>query len=69
MQYMRDDIYFCEGCGEFYDIETDRLVEIPYWEIPAQFALTVMEIRKRQVNPCHIAKRAKATRIKGKWLC
>ncbi len=66
MEYIRDDIYFCEGCGQFFDIETDKLVEVPYWEMPAQWALTVMEIRKRKIKPCHVAKRSKAVKVKGK---
>ncbi len=65
MEYQRDDIYLCPGCGQFYDIDTDKLVEIPYWDMPASFALEVMSIRKKQFNPCHARRRSKFTKVRG----
>lgn len=61
-----EDAYLCEGCGWFYSIESDTLLEINYWDMPATVALTVMEIRSRQLNPCHIRKRSKVTRTRAK---
>lgn len=45
MSYIRDDVYFCHECGQFHDLITDKVVNIPYSEMPAEFALEVMKIR------------------------
>ena len=48
MNYIRDDIYICPGCGQFFDEKTDKLVEVAYSDMPAEFALEVMQIRQRK---------------------
>lgn len=66
MQYQRDDIYFCEGCGQFFHDDTDEIVDVPLWEIPADFALAVMYARKQRFQFCHIQKCLRAGRVKNK---
>lgn len=63
--YLRDDIYYCPGCGEFFDELTDKLVEVPYTEMPADFALEVMSVRQRPFRSCHAKRRVK--RVKKTW--
>ena len=63
--YLRDDIYYCPGCGEFFDEVTDKLVDVPYTEIPADFALEVMATRKRPFRSCHVRRGVK--RVKKTW--
>jgi hypothetical protein len=45
--YMRDDIYYCECCGVFYDRKTHETVNVGLHEIPADFALEVMADRQQ----------------------
>lgn len=59
MSYIRNDIYYCPGCGEFFDDQTDKLVQIPYSDIPADFAVRVMSDRQKQFKTCHAQRRAK----------
>lgn len=59
MSYIRDDIYYCSGCGQFFDNKTDRQVEVSYTEMPADFALEVMKDRQNVSKACHTQKRAK----------
>jgi hypothetical protein len=64
--YLRDDIYYCSGCGEFFDDLTNKLVDVPYSEMPADFALEVMKVRQRQFRICHIKRRSAQPRRKPK---
>lgn len=66
VQYQRDDIYYCNGCGRFYDNLTDKLVHVELWELPAEFALEVMADRQQRYTFCHARKRAKAIKVKGR---
>jgi len=66
VDYIRDDIYYCPGCGRFFDELTDKLVEVPYTEMPADFALQVMSDRQQPFKPCHTRRRRKAQRKPGK---
>lgn len=66
MMFEREDLYFCEGCGQFFDDQTDEIVEVPLWEIPADFALAVMYARRRRFQFCHIQKCLRAARVKNK---
>ena len=59
-EYIRDDIYYCKGCGQFFDLVTDKLIEVPYSEMPADFALRVMNDRQQPFKPCHTRRRGKA---------
>jgi hypothetical protein len=45
------DIYYCSECGQFFD-ELARVIDIPYTEMPAKFAIQVMEDRLKQ-GWCH----------------
>jgi hypothetical protein len=56
--YTRDDIYYCAGCGEFFDLQTNERVEVPYTEMPAKFAMKVMSDRQRPFKPCHTRRRS-----------
>ena len=66
MEYDRNDIYLCEHCGQFFSNETDELVEVPYWDMPASLALTVMSTRKKQFQFCHLQKCLRISRLKKK---
>jgi uncharacterized protein (UPF0371 family) len=43
--YYRDDIYLCLDCYNFHDIKTDKVVHVPYSEMPADLALELMKRR------------------------
>ncbi len=45
--------YYCSYCGLFYSRITHFLMEVPYTEIPAEFALKVMEDRQKTFKPCY----------------
>lgn len=47
VRYTRDDIYYCDCCGFFYDRITDKLVHVGLEELPAVFALEVMADRQK----------------------
>lgn len=64
--YIRNDIYYCSDCGQFYKELTDQQVEVPYSEMPAEFALKVMNHRKRPSNRCHGIKRKPKPKQQGK---
>ncbi len=53
MNYIRNDIYYCKGCGQFFDELTDEQVEIAYSEMPADFAIQVMSDRQLSRGFCH----------------
>lgn len=61
--YMRDDIYYCECCGAFYDRQTHEVVHIGLHEIPADFALEVMQ--DRQQNAMKKQQREQRKRSRG----
>lgn len=64
--YIRDDIYYCPGCGQFFDEITDKLVDVPYSEMPADFALQVMDDRQKASKGCHRQKRKRPKKDQGK---
>lgn len=66
MNYTRNDIYYCSDCGQFFKELTDEQVEVPYTEMPADFALKVMNDRKRPSSRCHGAKRERKPKQQGK---
>lgn len=45
--YQRDDIYYCECCASFYDIVTHKLVDINLYDLPIEFAGSVLDDRMR----------------------
>jgi hypothetical protein len=57
--YLRDDIYFCECCGYFFDIQTNKLVDVPLETIPAEVAIEVMTFRQGVKNRPHTRKKRK----------
>lgn len=60
MNYIRHDIYICPDCGFFFDDRTNKLVDVPYSDMPAEFALEVMQIRQRKSKCGHKSKVRKA---------
>lgn len=42
----RPDVYYCEGCGYFYDARHDTRIEVGLHELSAEFALEVMHTRQ-----------------------
>lgn len=56
--YLRSDIYYCPGCGQFFSEVTDQLVEVPLHEMPADFALQVMKDRQKSFS-CHAPRSTK----------
>lgn len=44
--YLRDDVYYCECCGEFYNTFTDAPVDIDLSTVPNDFADLVREHRE-----------------------
>lgn len=65
--YQRDDIYYCECCGLFHSSETDQPVDVPLHELPADFALLVMQHRQTITNPRHrtVTRRRRPKQRKG----
>lgn len=45
-KYVRNDVYFCECCGKFYDCVTNDLVDVKYTEMPADMAINLMQYRQ-----------------------
>ena len=43
--YLRDDVYFCPGCGQFHKYHGDEVVNISYRDMPGKFAIEVMITR------------------------
>lgn len=62
--YEREDIYYCPDCGYFFDIETDKVVDIPYSEMPGVFAIEAMKARENNFTPCHSGQPSKRKRAK-----
>lgn len=46
VKYLRDDIYFCDCCAQFYDCVTHKVVDVKYDEMPAEVALNLMCYRQ-----------------------
>jgi hypothetical protein len=53
MRYRINKAYYCSDCGLFYSRSSHLLVEVPYTEMPAEFALKVMEDRQKTFKPCY----------------
>lgn len=64
--YLRDDIYYCPGCGLFYDIKTDAIVEVDLSTIPVGFALEVMADRQAANGASHATVQTKRRPRKAK---
>lgn len=72
MNYVRDDIYYCGCCAQFYDIQTDELVELnleDYAQAAPGFIRKVMADRERIASQPnrrpHVMKRRKPKSSKG----
>jgi hypothetical protein len=70
--YIRDDIYYCDCCGQFYDIKTDRRVELnldDYAESVPGFVRKVMADRERIASQpnrtTHVMRRRKSKSSRG----
>lgn len=61
-EYTCDDIYYCSCCGEFYNRYTHLRVEVPYEEMPADFALKVMEDRQKLSHKAQARRKARIDR-------
>lgn len=44
--YMRDDIYYCDCCAQFFDCVTHEVVDVKYEEMPAELAISLMLYRQ-----------------------
>jgi hypothetical protein len=66
MAYIREDIYYCSGCGQFFDELTDKRLEISYAEMPAEFAIQVMSDRQMSRGFCHPRWRNRKPRKTGR---
>jgi len=68
MKYARPDIYLCECCGQFFNVDTDAPVHVPYEEMPAEVAIKVMLLRQdAAVEPDHKPKRPRGTKAKKRF--
>ena len=61
--HLSADLYYCECCAQFYKRRTHEPVHVGLHEIPADFALEVMEDRQR--NAMKKQKREQRKRSKG----
>ena len=59
METNRADLGYCPGCGYFFDVRENKIFDISYTEMPADFALQVMSDRQKESRPCHITYRNK----------
>lgn len=57
METNRADIYYCSGCGYFFDTKKNKIFDITYTEMSADFALQVMSDRQKKIRTCHIQHR------------
>ena len=48
--YERDDIYYCDCCASFYDIDTNKRVDINLCDLPTDFAGQVLDDRIKLEN-------------------
>lgn len=63
--YSRDDIYYCPCCGLFYDIKTHSEVQVPFEELPIEFAIQVMTDRQKAGQGKHKSRRKPKRSTKG----
>lgn len=61
-KYIRDDIYYCSCCGDFYNRYTHLRMEVPYTQMPADFALKVMEDRQKLSDKAQARRKDKQDR-------
>ncbi len=59
--YSSIKIYYCNECGQFFN-ELGRVIDIPYTEMPASFAIQVMDDRQKSVAWCHPRWRKRKTK-------
>jgi hypothetical protein len=64
METNRAELYYCPGCGYFFDTKENKILDIAYTEMSADFALQVMSDRQKKLRPCHLRHRAKLIRTK-----
>ena len=64
METNRAELCYCPGCGYFFDTKENKILDIAYTEMSADFALQVMSDRQKQFRPCHISYRNKLARAK-----
>lgn len=64
METNRAELCYCNGCGYFFDPKENKILDIAYTEISADFALQVMSDRQKKFRLCHITYRNKLTRVK-----
>jgi hypothetical protein len=48
--YIRDDIYLCNCCYQFFNVNTRQRVDVPYTEMPAELAMQLMINRATLAN-------------------
>jgi hypothetical protein len=54
METNRSELYYCSGCGYFFDTKENKIFDIAYTEMSADFALQVMSDRQRKFRTCHM---------------
>lgn len=55
--YERDDIFYCPGCGNFFDIATEKQVEVDLNTLSDRnFVASVMRDRKKAKRCTHLKK-------------
>jgi hypothetical protein len=64
METNRAELWYCAGCGYFFDTKENKILDIAYTEMSADFALQVMSNRQKKFRPCHITYRNKLARVK-----
>lgn len=57
METNRSDLWYCSGCGYFFDTAEDKIFDIAYTEMSADFALKVMSDRQNRIRACHMKHR------------
>jgi hypothetical protein len=54
METNRAELWYCSGCGYFFDTKENKIFDISYTEMSADFALQVMSDRQRKFRTCHM---------------
>ena len=65
MMYLRNDIYYCSGCGQFHNRADDEKIHVAYTDMPANFALRVMGDRSGSFKPTERQARKKQRKKRG----
>jgi hypothetical protein len=64
METNRAELCYCPGCGYFFDTKENKILDIAYTEMSANFALQVMSDRQKKLRPCHLSYRNKLARVR-----